>query len=284
MFLETSVERPPVCCSPVLLCLWLLICAVMVFWVLCPVQACYVPRNQCWETSCLLQSRPVVPMASDLCRHGVLSVVSCSGLLCSSKPVLRDLLSAAIPSCCAYGFWSVPSWCFECCVLFRPVMFLETSVEGLLSAAVPSCCAYGFWSVPPWCFECCVLFRPVMFLETSVEKPPVCCSPVLLCLWLLIRASWCFQFYVLFRPVVFLETIVERPPVCCSPVLWCLWLLIRAVMVCSVLCPVPACFVPGNQCWETSCLLQSRPVVPMASDLCRHGVFSVVSCSGLLCS
>ena len=68
--------------------------------------------NQCWETSCLLQSRPVVPMASDLCRHGVLSVVSCSGLLCSSKPVLRDLLSAAVPSCCAYGFWSVPLWCF----------------------------------------------------------------------------------------------------------------------------------------------------------------------------
>ena len=124
MFLETSVERPPVCCSPVLLCLWLLICAVMVFLVLCPVQACCVPRNQCRETSCLLQSRPVVSMASDPCRHGVFSFMSCSGLFCSWKQVLRDLLSAAVPSCCAYGFWS----------------------------AVPSCCAYGFWSVLSWCF------------------------------------------------------------------------------------------------------------------------------------
>ena len=150
-----------------------------------------------------LQSLSVVSMASDLCRHGVFSVVSCSGLLCSWKPVLRDLLPAAVPSCCVYGFWSVPSWCFHCCVLFRPVMFLETSVE--------------------------------------------------------------------------------RPPVCCSPVLLCLWLLIRALMVFSLLCPVQACYVPGNQCRET-CLLQSRPVVPMASDPCRHGVFIVVSCSGLLCS
>ena len=81
--------------------------------------------------------------------HGV----SCSGLLCSWKPVSRDLLSAAVPSCCVYGFWSVPSWCFHCCVLFRPVMFLET----------------------------------------SVERPPVCCSPVLLCLWLLIRAVMVFS-------------------------------------------------------------------------------------------
>ena len=325
MFLETSVERPPACCSPFLLCLWLLICAVMVFRVLCPVPACCVPGNQCRDTSCLLQSRPVVSMASDVCRRGVLSVVSCSGLLCSWKPVLRYLLPAAVPSCRVYGFWPVPSWCFECCVLFRPVMFLETSVERppaccspfllclwllicavmvfrvlcpvpaccvpgnqcrdtscllqsrpvvsmasdvcrrgvlsvvscsgllcswkpvlryLLSAAVPSCCVYGFWCVPSGCFECCVLFQPVVFLETSVEIPPVCCSPVLLCLWLLM---------------------------CAVKVFW-------------VLCPVPACCVPGNQCCDTSCLLQSLPVVSMASDVCRQGVLSVVSCSGLLCS
>ena len=75
-------------------------------------------------TSCLLQSRPVVPMASDPCRQGVFIVMACSGLLCSWKPVLRDLLPAAVPSCCVYGFWSVPSWCFHCCVLFRPVMVM----------------------------------------------------------------------------------------------------------------------------------------------------------------
>ena len=203
-FLETSVEIPPACCSTALLCLWLLICAAMVFWVLCPVPACYVPGSLCWETPCLLQYRPVVSMASDVCRHVVLSVVSCSGLFCSWKPVLRDLLSAEVLSCCVYGFWCVPSWCFECYVLFRPVMFLETSVE--------------------------------------------------------------------------------RPPVCCSPVLLCLWLLICAAMVFWVLCPVQTCHVPGNQCWDTSCLLQSRPVVSMASDLCRHVVLSIMSCSGLLFS
>ena len=176
----------------------------MVFWVLCPVQTCFVPGNGCWDTSCLLQSLPVVSMASDLCRHGVLSVVSCSGRFCSWKPVLRYLLPAAVPPCCVYGFWCVPSWCFECCVLFRPVLFLETSVE--------------------------------------------------------------------------------IPPACCSPVLLCLWLLVCAVMVFWVLCPAPACCVPGNQCWDTSCVLQSLPVLSVASDVCRRGVLSVVSCSGLLCS
>ena len=180
VFLETSVDRLA-WFSPVLLCQWLLICAFMVFWVLCPVQACLVPGNQCWDTSCLLQSRPVVSMASDVCRRGVLSVVSCSGRFCSWKPVLRYLLSAAVSSCCVYGFWSVPSWCFECCVLLRPVAFLETSVE--------------------------------------------------------------------------------IPPVCCSPVLLCLWILICAIMLFWVLCPVPACYFPGKQCWENSCLLQSCPVV-----------------------
>ena len=446
VFLETSDERPPVYFSPVLLCLWLPICAFLVFCVLCPVPACCVPGNQCWETcllqscpvvsmasvsmicavlvfrvlcpfpaccvpgnqwwetSCLLQSHPVVSMASalcrrgvlsvvsrsgllcprkpvlkdllpvqsrpvvykayDLCRQGVLSVVCCSRMFCSWKPVLRDLLPASVASCCIYGFWSVPSWCFECCVLFPHVLFLETSVErppacfsrvllylwllicavlvfwvlcpvpayfvlgnqcwktsflleshpvvsmasdlcrpgvlsvvscsgifcswkpvlrDLLPAWVPSYCVYGFWSVPSWCFECCVLFRPVVVPKISDERP-ACFSPLLLCLWLLICAVRVF--WVSFP---FLA--------CCVPGNQC-WetscllqshpVLYMASVLCSrVLCPVTTCCVPRNQWWETSCLLQSRPVVYMASDLCCRGVLSVlwiVSCFGLLYS
>ena len=279
LFLETSVERHA-CCSSVLLCLWLLICAVRVFWVLCPaptcwvtgnqcwetscllqsrpvvsmdpdlgfwvlcpVQAWFVPGNQCWETSCLLQSSPVLYMASDLCCRGVLSVLSCSDLLCSWKPVLQDILLASAVSCCVYVFWSVPS--------------------GILSVV--------------WLLSC---FCPVVFLGTSVERL-VCFSPILLYVRLQICGSWYFAFRVLLRPVAFLETRVDRPPVCRSPVLLCLWILICAVMVFSMLCPVPACYVHGNLCWETPCLLQYHPVVSMASDLCHHGVLSVVSLSGL---
>ena len=205
LFLETSVEIPPACCSPVLLCLWLLMCAVGVFWVLCPVPAGFVPGNQCWDTSCLLQSPPVVSMDFDLCRHGVLSVVSCSDLLRSWKPVLRYLLFAAVPSCCVYGFWSVPSCCFECYVLFRPVIFLANSVERTPACFSPVLLCNGFWSVPSGGFECCVLFRTVVFLETSVERLA-----------------------------------------CFSPVLSCIWLPICAFLVFCVLCPVQACFVPGN--------------------------------------
>ena len=54
--------------------------------------------------------------------------------------------------------------------------------------------------------------------------------------------------FVLFRPIAFLETSVERPPACFSPVLLCIWLLICAFLVFCVLCPVPACCVPGNLC------------------------------------
>ena len=457
MFLETSVEIPPACCSPVLLCLWLLICAVMLFWVLCPVPACYFPGNLCLVLSCsgqLYSWKPVLrylPASVLSCRvYGCRFAHSCCyaccvlfhWLLCSWKPVLRYLLPAAVPSCCVYGFWCVPSGCFECCVLFRPVLFLETSVEippaccspvllclimtsdlcrhgvlsimscsgllcswkpvlrDLLPASVLSCCAYGFWSVPLgvssvvscsgqlyswkpvlrdlhasvlscrvygcwsahfWCSACCVLFWPVLFLETSVERLayfspvlsfiwlPICSflvfcvlCPVLACLvpgnqcWetcmlqscpviymaadLLIfgvlrvvscfglscswkpvlrdlHASvlschlygcrsahfWCSACCVLFWPVLFLETSVERPA-CCNSVLLCLWLLMCAVMMFWVLRPVLACLVPGNQCWETSCLLQSSPVLDMSSDLCCRGVLSVLSCSDLLSS
>ena len=325
LFLETSVEIPPACCSTALLCLWLLTCAVMVFWVLCPAPTCCVPGNQCWDTSCLLQSLPVVSMASDVCRRGVLSVASCSGLSCSWKPVLRYLLSAAVPSCCVYGFWCVPLGCFECCVLFRPVVFLETSVEipavccspVLLCLWLLMCAVMVFWVLCPaptccvpgnqcWDTSCLLQSRPVVSMDSDVCRHVVLsvmsCSGLLFSWQTVLREllpasvlsccvygfwcvpSGCFECCVLFRPVLFLETSVERPPVCCSPFLSCLWLLTCAVMVFWVLCPVPACCVPGNQCWETSCLLQYRPVVSMASDVCHHGVLSVVSCSGLFCS
>ena len=287
----------PSCCV-----YWLLICAVMVFWVLCPVPACCVPGNQCWDTSisCLLQSRPVVSMASDVCRWGVLSVMSCSGLLCSWKPVLRYLLSAAVPSCCVYGFWSMPSWCFECCVLFRPVVFLETSVEippvccspVLLCLWILICAIMLFWVLCPvpacyfpgkqCCENSCLLQScPVVYMASDQCRrgvlSVVSCSgqlyswkPVLRDLpasvlsWRVYGCrsahSWCSACCVLFRPVLFLETSVKRPA-CCNSVLLCLWLLICAVRVFWVLCPALTCWVPGNQCWETSCLLQSRPVV-----------------------
>ena len=289
VFLETSVERPA-CFCPVLLCLFLLLCAVLMFWVLypvpaccvpgnqcletscllqshpvvymasdpcrpgvfwvlcdlCPVPACFVPGNQCLETACLLQCRPVIYLASDLCCRGVLSVVSCSGLFCFWKPVLRDLLPASVPSCCVYGFWSVPLGVLSVVSCSGQLCSWKPVLRDL-PASVLSCCVCVFWIVPSGCFECCVLFRSVLFLETSVQ----------------------------------------RPPDCFSLILFCIWLLICAVGVFCVLWPVPTCCIPRNQCWETSCLLQSRPVVYMASDLCRPGVLSVlwlVSCFGLLCS
>ena len=202
LFLQTSVERPA-CCSSVLLCQWLLICAVMMFWVLRPVLACLVPGNQCWDTSCVLQSSPVLYMASDLCCQGVLSVLSRSDLLSSWKPVLRDILLASAVSCCVYVFWSVPS--------------------GILSVV--------------WLLSC---FWPVVFLETSVEIPSACCSPVLLYVRLLICGSWCFECCVLFLPVVFLEISVER--LMPASVSSSLWLLIHVFQVFLVgmcdFCPV----------------------------------------------
>ena len=55
-------------CSPVLLCLWLLICAVMVFWVLCPAPTCCIPAgrftNMGLSADCLCPKSQIV--TSDL--------------------------------------------------------------------------------------------------------------------------------------------------------------------------------------------------------------------------
>ena len=128
-------------------------------------------------------------MASDLCCQGVLSVLSCSDLLSSWKPVLRDILLASAVSCCVYVFWVCRPVFWVLCDLW-PVVFLETSVEIPSACCSPVLLYVRLLICGSWCFECCVLFLPVVFLEISVER--LMPASVSSSLWLLIHVFQVF--------------------------------------------------------------------------------------------